>query len=161
MERVKHSVNIHIMIRKSPTIVVTFSASSKLKSQKIYSLNYLYIYLFHLFADTSFVPSHSFGVIIFTFLINLSLTNNSAINISLATNQKNVHLTTLNDLETLYQGWHSEQSFPIPIDAARSQFPRQSQKTSIKFSLRLQFVLGQAAKSFEKSLTHQCGDSNF
>ena len=153
MEHVKHSVNIHIMIRKSPTIVVTFSASSKLKSQKIYSLNYLYIYLFYLFT--------CFGAFIVTFLINLSLTNNSAINISLAISQKNVHLTTLNDLETLYQGWHSEQSFPIPIDAARSQFPRQSQKTSIKFSLRLQFVLGQAAKSFEKSLTHQCGDSNF
>ena len=153
MEHVKHSVNIHIMIRKSPTIVVTFSASSKLKSQKIYSLNYLYIYLFYLFT--------CFGAFIVTFLINLSLTNNSAINISLAISQENVHLTTLNDLETLYQGWHSEQSFPIPIDAARSQFPRQSQKTSIKFSLRLQFVLGQAAKSFEKSLTHQCGDSNF
>ena len=76
MEHVKHSVNIHIMIRKSPTIVVTFSASSKLKSQKIYSLNYLYIYLFYLFT--------CFGAFIVTFLINLSLTNNSAINISLA-----------------------------------------------------------------------------
>ena len=55
-------------------------------SQKIYSLNYLYIYIFYLFTDTSFVPSDSFGVFIFTFLINLSLTNNSAINISLAIN---------------------------------------------------------------------------